>query len=78
MTERPVPPLRASAAFPPEVIAEIQRAADEGIVCVHFFPGGRAQRAYVPVKDGDNLYTVVLEPFTGRARVVIGKVEVRE
>jgi hypothetical protein len=26
------PPLRASALFPPEVIAEIQRAADQGPV----------------------------------------------
>ena len=31
MTDRPMPPARPSAAFPPEVIAEIQRAADEGI-----------------------------------------------
>ncbi|MBL8701982.1 MAG: FMN-binding glutamate synthase family protein [Alphaproteobacteria bacterium] len=31
MTDRRPPPVRASAAFPPEVIAEIQRAADEGI-----------------------------------------------
>ena len=31
MTDHPLPPQRASAAFPPEVIAEIQRAADEGI-----------------------------------------------
>ena len=69
--------LPGSTGFGP-VHVEGRRAADEGIVCVHFFPGGRAQRAYVPVKDGDNLYTVVLEPFTGRARVVIGKVEVRE
>jgi hypothetical protein len=32
----------------------------------------------VPVADGDARYTVVLEPFTGRARVAVGDVEVRE
>lgn len=53
-------------------------AITEGIAYVYFFPGGQAQRAYVPVVDGDNLYTIVLEPFTGRARVVPGPVEVRE
>ena len=53
-------------------------AIEEGKAYVHFFPGGRAQRAYVPIADGDHLYTVVLEPMTGRARVVSGPVEVRE
>jgi general secretion pathway protein H len=45
------------------------------IAYVYFFPGGRAQRAYVPVVDGGNVFTVVVEPFTGRARVVPGPVE---
>ena len=39
---------------------------------------GRAQRAYIPVADGNNLYTVVVAPFTGRSRVVVGAVEVKE
>jgi len=69
--------LPGNAAFGP-VHVEGRREAKEGIVYVHFFPGGRAQRAYVPLADGNNLFTVVLEPFTGRSRVVIGKVEVRE
>lgn len=51
------------------------QAVTEGVAYVHFFPGGQAQRAFVPVVDGDLVYTVVLEPFTGRARVVAGKVE---
>jgi general secretion pathway protein H len=45
---------------------------------VYFFPGGRAQRAFIPVVDGSNVFTIVVEPFTGRARVVPGKVEVKE
>lgn len=45
-----------------------------GMAYVYFFPGGRAQRALVPVRDGSTHFTVVLEPFTGRARVVAGDV----
>ncbi|HET9552448.1 MAG TPA: type II secretion system protein [Anaeromyxobacteraceae bacterium] len=51
------------------------RPVTEGTAYVYFFPGGQAQRAFVPVVDGDAVYTVVVEPFTGRARVVTGKVE---
>jgi general secretion pathway protein H len=60
------------------VRVEGRRDGEEGIAYVHFFPGGQAQRAFVPVVDGNNLYTIVVEPFTGRARVVIGAVEVRD
>jgi general secretion pathway protein H len=60
------------------VRVEGRREVESGIVYVHFFPGGQAQRAYVPVADGNNVYTVVVEPFTGRARVAIGKVEPKE
>ncbi|HET8539684.1 MAG TPA: prepilin-type N-terminal cleavage/methylation domain-containing protein [Anaeromyxobacter sp.] len=57
---------------------EGRRDADSGIVYVHFFAIGQAQRAYVPIVDGDNVFTVVVEPFTGRARVTPGKVEPKE
>jgi general secretion pathway protein H len=60
------------------VRVEGRRDVDSGVVYVHFFSGGQAQRAYVPIADGNNLYTVVVEPFTGRARVVTGKVEPKE
>ena len=60
------------------VLAQGRRGTEEGTAYVHFFPAGQAQRAFVPVVDGKNLYTVVVEPFTGRARVVVGAVEVRE
>jgi general secretion pathway protein H len=49
-----------------------------GVAYVYFFPGGQAQRAYVPVVDGSNVFTVVVEPFTGRARVVAGAVEAKD
>lgn len=60
------------------VHVEGRREVDSGVVYVHFFAGGQAQRAYVPVADGNNLYTVVVEPFSGRARVVVGKAEPKE
>ncbi len=69
--------LPGHAKFGP-VHVEGRRDAASGIVYVHFFPGGQAQRAYVPLVDGNNVYTVVVEPFTGRARVAIGKVEPKE
>ncbi len=67
--------LPGSTSFGPVRVEGRSQPIEEGIAYVHFFPGGQAQRAMVPVVDGDLLYTVVLEPFTGRARVVAGKVE---
>ncbi len=49
---------------------------DKGMAYVYFFPEGRGEQARVPVKDGSNVYSVVMQPFTGRARVVIGLPEV--
>jgi general secretion pathway protein H len=54
-----------------------QDPVEKGTAYVYFFPGGQAQRAFIPVVDGKNLYTVVVEPFTGRARVSVGAVEAR-
>jgi general secretion pathway protein H len=68
--------LPGSATFG-KVSVEGFSSGEDRIAYVYFFPSGRAQRAYVPVVDGSNLFTVVVEPFTGRARVVVGAVEVR-
>ncbi|HEX9242018.1 MAG TPA: type II secretion system protein [Anaeromyxobacter sp.] len=58
----------------------VEGAADSegGVTYVYFFPGGQAQRAFVPIVDGSNVFTVVVEPFTGRAKVVPGAVEGRD
>ena len=59
------------------VWAEHQREPfSRGMAYVYFFPQGRGEQAQVPVRDGDTAYTVVLQPFTGRARVVSGVPEV--
>src|SRR5512140_1247714 len=70
--------LPGKTAFGPIHLEGSREAQDAGIAYVYFFPGGQAQRAWIPVVDGSNVFTVVTEPFTGRARVVLGKVEVRE
>jgi general secretion pathway protein H len=70
--------LPGKVGFGPVHVGGRRDALESGTVFVYFFPGGRAQRAWVPVVDGSNLYTVVGEPFTGRARVVPGKVEAKE
>jgi general secretion pathway protein H len=70
--------LPGNAGFGEVRVEGRREATAKGTAYVYFFPGGQAQRAYVPIVDGSNLYTVVMEPFTGRARVVVGKVEVKE
>jgi general secretion pathway protein H len=67
--------LPGSTRFGPVRVEGRSQPVSEGIAWVYFFAGGQAQRAFVPVVDGDTTYTVTLEPFTGRARVVTGKVE---
>lgn len=67
--------LPGKTTFGPIRIEGRSQPIEEGVAYVHFFSGGQAQRAFIPVVDGDLVYTVVLEPFTGRARVVAGKVE---
>ncbi len=43
---------------------------------VYFYPSGQAEAARIPVVDRDNVYSVVTQAFTGRARVVTGKPEI--
>jgi general secretion pathway protein H len=67
--------LPGKTAFGPIRIEGRSQAVEDGVAYVHFFPGGQAQRAFIPVVDGTTVYTVVVEPFSGRARVVVGRVE---
>ena len=70
--------LPGKAAFGPVHLEGRRDAQESGIAYVYFFAGGQAQKAWIPVVDGKNLFTVITEPFTGRTRVVAGKVEVTE
>jgi len=68
--------LPGSAAFT-EVWTQHQREPlSRGMAYVYFFPQGQAEAARIPVADGSYAYTVILQPLTGRARVVSGKAEV--
>jgi general secretion pathway protein H len=68
--------LPGSSAFG-EVWTEHQREPwSKGMAYVYFYPVGRVEAARVPIIDGSNVYSVVTQPFTGRARVVTGKPEV--
>jgi general secretion pathway protein H len=69
--------LPGDAAFA-EVWAEHQREPlTKGKAYVYFYPQGRAEEARVPIVDGEHVYSVTLQPYTGRARVVAGKPEVK-
>jgi general secretion pathway protein H len=70
--------LPGSAQFGDVRLSGRSEAVEKGLAYVYFFSGGQAQRAWVSIMDGNNVYTVVTEPFTGRARVVVGRVEARE
>lgn len=70
--------LPGKAGFGPVHLEGRREAQESGTAYVYFFPGGQAQKAWVPVVDGNNVFTVVTELFTGRTRVVAGKVEVKE
>jgi len=60
-----------------EVWSEHQREPiSEGRAYVYFHPQRRAEQARVPVFDGDHVYSIVLEPWTGRARIVAGVPEI--
>lgn len=48
----------------------------KGMAYVYFFSHGQAEAAIIPIGDGKHLYSVVTQPFTGRARVVTGRPEV--
>lgn len=67
--------LPGATTFGPIAVEGRRDPIEIGTVYVYFFPGGRAQAAKVPVVDGDFRYTIVLEPFTGRASVVSGEVK---
>ncbi len=46
-----------------------------GQAYLYFFPRGQTERAYLYLTDGDETYTVIVSPVTGRTRAVAEKVE---
>ncbi len=64
--------LPGSARFGEVWSEHLREPVARGMAYVYFYPGGRAEAARIPVGDGDNVYSVVTQPYTGRARVVTG------
>lgn len=46
-----------------------------GQAFLYFFPQGRTEEAYVYLTDGDDTYTVIVSPITGRTRAEAERVE---
>ena len=67
--------LPGSAGFVNVWAEHLREPATKGKAFVYFYPQGRAEEARIPVADGDNVYSVVVPAFTGRASVVTGKAE---
>jgi general secretion pathway protein H len=54
----------------------LSEPAAKGVAYVYFYPQGQSETARVTVADAGHVYSIVLQPLTGRARVVPGKPEV--
>lgn len=48
----------------------------KGTAYLYFFPHGQSERAYIWVAHGDDVYTVVVDPMTGRTKVAGEKLRV--
>jgi general secretion pathway protein H len=54
-----------------------QRAKiDSGLAYLYFFPQGYTERAQVTVRQGKNVWTLLVSPITGRTSIVDGEPEV--
>ncbi len=43
---------------------------EAGTAYLYFFPNGQSERAYIYVSDEDSTFTIIVNPMTGRAKVV--------
>lgn len=51
-------------------VAHMKEPVDSGTVAIHFFPGGLGEKAVVQLSGGgDTIYSVSLQPLTGRGEV---------
>jgi general secretion pathway protein H len=48
----------------------------KGRAYLYFFPDGHTERAIVRLDDGDDFYSLIVHPLTGRVEVVSGKVDI--
>lgn len=50
-------------------VQHLDRPVSTGLVAIHFFPLGSAEKAIVEIGDGDHTYTVLVHGLTGRVDV---------
>lgn len=48
---------------------------EKGRTYLYFFPDGHTERAMVRLRDGDNYYTLIVSPLTGKVDVQSGRLE---
>ena len=68
--------LPGNAGFVEVWAQHLSEPAAKGMAYVYFYPQGQAETARVTIADAGHVYSVVLQPLTGRSRVVTGKPEV--
>lgn len=51
-------------------------AVDQGVAYLYFFPQGYTEKAQVYVRQGDNVWTLVVSPLTGKVNIVAEELEV--
>ncbi|MGZ6132602.1 MAG: prepilin-type cleavage/methylation domain-containing protein, partial [Myxococcaceae bacterium] len=49
---------------------------DSGLAYLYFFPQGYTERAQITVRQGKNVWTLLVSPLTGRTSIVDGEREV--
>ena len=49
---------------------------DTGLAYLYFFPQGYTERAQVTVRQGKNVWTLLVSPLTGKTSIVDGEPEV--
>ena len=48
----------------------------QGKAYLYFFPDGHTERAVIRLNDGDEFYSLIVHPLTGRVEVMSGKVDI--
>lgn len=67
--------------LPPDVKVSVwtrqqREPVESGVAYLYFFPQGYTEKAYVYVRQGDNVWTLDVSPLTGKVQVVAEALEV--
>jgi general secretion pathway protein H len=70
-----------SRELPPDVKVSVwtrqqREPVESGVAYLYFFPQGYTEKAYVYLRQGDNVWTLDVSPLTGKVQVVAEALEV--